>query len=146
MMLRTVPLMFLCFGAFAQTVPATLQFDVASVNPSPPGEPGKPMRVGCNGGPGTKDPSLFTCQNLSLSNLVTLAYSTDFYRVAGLEGATQMMNISARVPEGTAKDQFSVMMQNLLADRFHLAVHHESREITKYELVVAKTGLMLSPC
>ena len=139
-MLRTLPLMLLCFGALAQTVPATLQFDVASVNPSPRGEPGKPMRVGCNGGPGPKDPGLFTCQNLSVSNLVTLAYSMDFYRVAGLEGATQMMNISASVPEGTTKDQFSVMMQNLLADRFHLVAHHESREMAKYELVVAKNG------
>lgn len=32
------------------------------------------------------------------------------------------------------------MLQNLLADRFKVVVHHESREIQKYELVIAKNG------
>jgi len=32
------------------------------------------------------------------------------------------------------------MLQNLVIDRFHLAVHHESREMTKYDLVLAKSG------
>lgn len=32
------------------------------------------------------------------------------------------------------------MLQNLLADRFKLMVHHETREIQRYELRVAKGG------
>jgi uncharacterized protein (TIGR03435 family) len=32
------------------------------------------------------------------------------------------------------------MLQNLLADRFHLALHHETRELPVYELVAAKSG------
>lgn len=32
------------------------------------------------------------------------------------------------------------MLRNLLIDRFHLAVHHESREASRYDLVVAKNG------
>jgi len=32
------------------------------------------------------------------------------------------------------------MMQNLLAERFHLAIHHEKKEGPVYDLVVAKNG------
>ena len=39
-----------------------------------------------------------------------------------------------------AKDQLLKMVQLLLADRFHLAAHRESRELPVYELVAAKRG------
>ena len=32
------------------------------------------------------------------------------------------------------------MMQNLLAERFKLAVHHEQKEMAMYDLVIAKGG------
>jgi uncharacterized protein (TIGR03435 family) len=140
MTIRTLPLIALCFTALAQTVPPKPEFDAASIKPSVARQPGQRIRVGCTGGPGTKDPGLFTCTNTRLSNLVTRAYSTDFYRVAGLEGLTDMFDITARIPEGTTKAQFALMLRNMLADRFHLTVHHEAREIVKYDLVVAKNG------
>ncbi len=140
MIIRTLSLLILCFCAFAQTAPPKPEFDAVSVKPSPERAPGGMIRVGCNGGPGTKDPGLFTCTNMNVSNLVTRAYATDLYRVAGLEWTQQMFEISARIPEGTTKEQFDVMLQNMLIDRFNLAVHHESREIVKYDLVVAKNG------
>jgi uncharacterized protein (TIGR03435 family) len=37
------------------------------------------------------------------------------------------------------------MLQNLLSDRFHLVAHHETREMLRYRLVVAKGGPKLSP-
>jgi len=43
------------------------------------------------------------------------------------------------------KDQTSLMMQSLLADRFKLKVHFESRELPIYALVVAKGGPKLAP-
>jgi uncharacterized protein (TIGR03435 family) len=140
-MIRALPLFIICFGAPAQTVSTRLEFDAASVKPSAKSEPGRPIRVGCSGGPGTKDPGLFSCGNMNLPNLITIAYSLDFYRVAGFpEGMLGRFDITARVPDGATKDQFSVMLQNLLIDRFHLTVHHESREIAKYDLVIAKNG------
>jgi uncharacterized protein (TIGR03435 family) len=51
-----------------------------------------------------------------------------------------MFNLSVTIPEGTTKAQYYVMLQNLLIERFRLAVHHESREMPVYELVVAKGG------
>jgi uncharacterized protein (TIGR03435 family) len=44
------------------------------------------------------------------------------------------------MPPDTQKEQFQLMMQKLLAERFHLAVHHETRNFPGYELVVAKGG------
>ena len=43
------------------------------------------------------------------------------------------------------KDQTSLMMQSLLADRFKLEVHFETRELPIYDLVVAKGGPKLTP-
>ena len=37
------------------------------------------------------------------------------------------------------------MLQNLLADRFKLAVHHESKELPSYALVVEENGSKLQP-
>lgn len=130
----------ICFVAQAQTSPAKLEFDAASIKPSPERDPNGPVRVGCSGGPGTKDPGLFTCQNMNALNLVTTAFSIEIYRVSGLSYTRDAFNVTARIPEGTTKEQFSTMLQNLLMDRFHLAVHRESREMAKYELVVAKNG------
>ena len=36
--------------------------------------------------------------------------------------------------------QVPQMLQSLLADRFHLAFHHETRTVSAYELVAAKNG------
>jgi uncharacterized protein (TIGR03435 family) len=48
--------------------------------------------------------------------------------------------IDATMPPGTTKEQYRAMLQNLLAERFHLAVHHETRNFPGYELAVAKGG------
>jgi uncharacterized protein (TIGR03435 family) len=97
--------------------------------------------VGCRGGPGTNDPTLYTCQNISLSNLVTMAYGVAYYQLAAPDWATMArFDFRAKIPEGATKEQLALMMQSLLADRFQLAVHRESREIQRFELTVAKNG------
>jgi uncharacterized protein (TIGR03435 family) len=126
-------------GAYAQSADKP-EFEAASIRAAPTGAGG--VTVGCRGGPGTQDPGLFTCQNISLSNLVTLAYHLEYYRLSAPDWMTPMLmfNISAKIPPNTTRGQFEVMMQNLLADRFRLSVHHENREMTQLSLVVAKNG------
>ncbi len=59
-----------------------------------------------------------------------------------LMGPTQY-EITAAMPPETTKGQFQLMMQSLLADRFHLAFHHETRDFPAYELMVAPGGLKI---
>jgi uncharacterized protein (TIGR03435 family) len=52
----------------------------------------------------------------------------------------QGFEIKATVPAGATKEQFETMLQNLLIDRFKLAVHREPKEIARYELAIAEGG------
>jgi uncharacterized protein (TIGR03435 family) len=49
--------------------------------------------------------------------------------------------IDAHVPPGTTKEQFQVMLQNLLVERFKLALHHETVMLPVYQMVVTKGGV-----
>jgi uncharacterized protein (TIGR03435 family) len=51
-----------------------------------------------------------------------------------------MYDIAAKVPAGTTSEQFLVMLQNLLAERFGVVVHWVEKEFPSYDLVVAKGG------
>jgi len=52
-------------------------------------------------------------------------------------------DIAAKIPAGATAEQFYPMLQNLLAERFGLAVHWEQRDLPGYDLVVAKGGSKL---
>jgi bla regulator protein BlaR1 len=49
-------------------------------------------------------------------------------------------DIQARADGNPGKDQMRLMMQSLLADRFKLAVHYETRRLPVFALVLAKPG------
>jgi len=125
-------------AALGQPTPG-LEFDVASIRPAQPPVPGVEYTTSIQGGPGSEDPGMFTCENMSLSNLVTMAYREKHISMFDWMN-TAMFNVRTRVPKGTTQDEFSIMLQNLLISRFKLAVHHETREIPTYVLVVAKNG------
>jgi uncharacterized protein (TIGR03435 family) len=42
---------------------------------------------------------------------------------------SERFNIAATLAAGTTRDQFSLMMRNLLVDRFKLQVHHDQKEM-----------------
>lgn len=55
--------------------------------------------------------------------------------------STEVFDIEAKAPTATpTKDQMRLMMQALLAERFHLQMHFEAREVPVYELALAKPG------
>jgi uncharacterized protein (TIGR03435 family) len=123
-------------AAFGQS-PA---FDVASIKAAPPPTGGM-MRVGLSGGPGTKDPGLFKCENCSISQLVAQAYDIQRFQFSGPSTLdSERFDITAKVPDGATKEQFRVMLQNLLAERFRMVVHHDRKEMAIYDLVIAKSG------
>jgi uncharacterized protein (TIGR03435 family) len=53
---------------------------------------------------------------------------------------TDFYQIEARAEGNPTKDQMRLMMQSLLADRFKLAVHFETREIPVFALRLVKAG------
>lgn len=145
-----------CLAAFSQSPPtppapaeatASLTFEVASVKPAAPPQPGpggRMMIAGPHGGPGTDDPERLTLPYLSLMGLLTRAYNVRNYQVTGPSWLdSERYEITAKVPPGATKEQANIMLQNLLAERFHLTLHHETKEFTGYELVVGKNGSKL---
>jgi uncharacterized protein (TIGR03435 family) len=115
-------------------------FEVASIKPSPPPDP-RGMRVGMSGGPGTPDPGRFTTQNVDLTNLIVMAYGVPYYRLSAPDWLREArFDIVAKLPDGATKEQFHLMLQSLLKERFQLALHHEKKEMQTYELTVAKNG------
>src|SRR6185437_3707073 len=134
-----------------------LQFEVASVKPSPPDrggssdsrtDPGNGVRI----------------TNAPLSAIIVEAYGIQDYQLSGAPGwiETQRydivgkparasggdpadLNSLSRAEENTREEQRNEMMRSLLADRFGLVVHKEQKEHTVYSLEVAKGGEKIKP-
>ena len=125
----------------AQTVSPTLTFEVASVRPAPPPDGRTPARRSSGvPGPNNSDPGRFSAR-LDLMQLVLIAYDIPIYRLSEQSDLyLERVDIEAKMPVDTTREQFNVMLQNLLADRLGLKVHWATRQIDMYALVVAKGG------
>ncbi len=128
---------------------ARLAFDVASVRQAQ-GD-GKP-RSNLALGPGNVwGPSggVLSAKNFSLLMYIRFAYRMTDYQSDALQAklpgwaSTERFDIEARTDNANAtKDQMRQMMQSLLADRFGVAVHYESRNVPVYALVLVTQGAM----
>jgi uncharacterized protein (TIGR03435 family) len=49
-------------------------------------------------------------------------------------------DITAKLPDGAAAEQFQLMLRDMLASRFKMAVHRETKERPIYNLIAAKNG------
>ena len=58
----------------------------------------------------------------------------------GFDVSADRFNIEARAPGNSTIDQMRLMMQALLADRFHLVVHRETRDAPAFGLVRVRAG------
>jgi uncharacterized protein (TIGR03435 family) len=127
---------FLPSGIFGQRGATSSGFEVVSVKPNTSMQDVAGNRFG---------PKRMTWTNVSLKTLIEAAYELKDYQVAGgprwLESAR--WDIEATTGITTNSDQKYRMLQTLLADRFHLRVHWESKEVQIYRLVVGKKGSKL---
>ena len=145
-MTRTLFCAFLSVGApvvsLGQPTEGKPAFEVASVKPAAPITGVGATMFRMRGGPGTDDTGQISYSNISMQQLLILAYGLHKqYRLAGpnwLEN--EKYDIVAKLPAGATKEQVNVMLQNLLVDRFGLATHHETRDLPGYEMVVARNG------
>ena len=137
--------LILSTAAFAQT-PA-LTFEVASVKPAGPLDPaaiasGK-MRIGMK-----VDGAICDIASFSLRDLIRTAYEVKDYQITGPEWlgnpmSVQRFNIQATMPAGATEKQVPEMLQALLADRFKLTFHHDTKDHSVYALIVGKGGVKL---
>lgn len=120
-------------GAFAQPTGHPPAFEVASINPSDPADVGNQAFAS----PGGR----FTGINATLKSLMRYAYSLQDYQVVGASGWMDSAgyDIKAKAESDTVRD-FRPMVQTLLADRFQLKFHRETKELPVYLLVVGKNG------
>ena len=127
----------------AQQAPAT--FDVASVKPTQHGRDANGSSRSSADIPG---PGRFVAENSSLDELIRFAWDLKEYQVVGpawLNDDSVCFDMEAKAPPETPHKQMRLMLQALLAERFHLAVHRETRTLPIYELVIAKGGPKLKP-
>ncbi|HEY4359824.1 MAG TPA: TIGR03435 family protein [Bryobacteraceae bacterium] len=130
-------------AVLAQAIDSTLTFEVATVKPWAAGPDGRWLSS-ISGGPGSQDPGQIHYTGMPLRSLLTTAYNVKDYQVTAPEWmATERFDILAKIPAGTTKEQFNVMLQNLLKERFRMTLHRESKEMQGYELLVAKGGLKM---
>jgi uncharacterized protein (TIGR03435 family) len=111
-------------------------FEVASIKLSGP----KSVR-GSDGGPGTKNPERYTFGQATLQDLLAIAYNVEYAQLSSKVPLDRdQFDFAVTISPGASKEQFRAMMRNLLAERFHLKAHIESRELPTYVLVIAKNG------
>ena len=129
----------ICLFFALVSMTAGQQFEVASVRPSGPDSP-----HGSDGGPGHKDPTRFSCGSCSIALLTMMAWDVKNFQISSPTALDKdMYDVIVTVPAGASKEQFRVMLQNLLKERFGLKMHMEQKEFPAYELVVAKGGFRL---
>jgi uncharacterized protein (TIGR03435 family) len=113
------------------------EFEVASIKPSPEQSDQGAVGIHVSG-------SQVHLAHMSLRDDIVLAYAVIPEQVSGPDWITQQrFDIAAKLPDGASATQVPEMMQQLLASRFGLKVHHESKDFPVYAIVVAKGGLQL---
>ncbi len=134
--MRTLLLFTFSLAAVAQT-PA---FDAASIKPNQSGPGPSSMRI-------TAGRALM--QNVSLKKVMLNAYGIPDDREYAVDGPDWLtgehFDVDATFPADTPQPQIRVMLQTLLAERFKLTLHRETRQLPMYALVVAKGGLKIHP-
>jgi len=123
---------------------AAQNFEVASIKPSNPNPTGPlgaiPMVLPALG--------RLTAQNVTLRMLVMTAYNRQPFEIVGGPAwwNQNKYDITAKAEDGTAKlDDMRLMIRGLLADRFKLKAHTETREVPTYALVLARGDGKLGP-
>lgn len=131
---------------------AEQRFEVATIKPSDPSS--RNQMLNFNG-------ESMETQGETVKDLIKFAYGLNMSGEQQVVGAPKWVNeqrwdINAKEDAETVaaigkmqqqarREQFQMMVQSFLTERFHLKVHRETRELPVYALVVAKGGSKLTP-
>jgi uncharacterized protein (TIGR03435 family) len=111
------------------------QFEVASIKPHPPVQGAPNVSI-------AHDPGRLTYTGLTVRGLIREAYGLKLYPLSSGSDAlsTDRYDVIAKVSPDASKEQRMLMLQGLLAERFKLVVHRETKELPIYVLVAGKNG------
>jgi len=119
-------------------------FEVASIKPNKSGTPGM-------GGIGFPRGGRFSATRVSLRELIRLAYRRQVFESRQMVGGpswidSDRFDIEAKAAREFPRDlegfarQTSAVLQALVAERFKLTVHNETRELPIHSLVLSQSG------
>ncbi len=108
---------------------------------------------------GSKSPTEFEIHNFTVKDLLQMAYGIKSdSQLEGVSGwmTSEHFNIDAKLSDEEAAaenklpwekqlERWQLMMQGLLADRFHLRASEAMKNVSVYELLAAKGGPKLKP-
>jgi uncharacterized protein (TIGR03435 family) len=142
----SLPILTICAVAlaFGQTPAPKLSFEVASIKPSPPIDPVKiqngQQKIGMS-----VDKARVDLAQSPIIGLIMAAYKPiQLFQVQGPAYImTDRFDIVAKMPEGATKDDVPELLKSLLADRFAMKYHMETKEHSVFALSLAKTGSKL---
>ena len=154
----------LAFVALGQTqgqVPARPEFNVADVRVSQKGQDAaaglQTVRSQINGAeqvfyvaaPVFGQNGQVKLRNATMRQLITQAYK-EVFRDEYLTGGPNWLDsdhfdLIAKAPAETPADTLRLMLQSVLAERFHLQVHREQKPMPVYALAAGKNGPKLRP-
>ena len=120
--------------------PADAAFEVASVKPNKSGD-GRVML-------GLQPGGRFNATNVPLRLLLRQAFNVQEFQIVGGPDwlGSDRFDVVAKAPEGEfTADRMRPMLRSLLAERFQLAVHNETREMPVYVLAKARADGKLGP-
>jgi uncharacterized protein (TIGR03435 family) len=130
LLLSIAGLAILCAPALAQTTEPS--FEAASI---------KPTQMTGQGESIDRHPGMLQMRNVTLQDCIREAYGMTDSQISGDKWlSADRYDIVAKAPAGVTQNQNPAMLQTLLAERFKLALHHGSKELPVYLLVVAKNG------
>jgi uncharacterized protein (TIGR03435 family) len=110
-------------------------FDVASIRPNASGVGGGYPELAPGG-------RRFTAKNQHIVELLMFAYEVSPLQISRLPNnfPQERYDIDATCEQPMTKEQLPQLLQALLAERFHLAIHRELKEQPVYALMVGKDG------
>ena len=82
-----------------------------------------------------------------LIDFVYEAYGVDYYQISGGPSwtKTDYYDVVAKASTAVGAKELRAMLQTLLADRFHMKLHRETKTLSGYTLTLDKGGAKLPP-
>lgn len=120
---------------------AKTDFEVASIRVNPP-RPGFHFSSdSSSGGPDSTNPGTFRCSDCTLATLIRRAFNLQNYQFPARSSlGSETFEVMAKIPDAATQEDFRVMLQNLLKERFGLTYHFIEKNMRGYHLVIAKNG------